>query len=271
MSVDASCGLVRSVVQARQSHWSGGAGWVWVMAVACGLGLLACDRSAPRKTAPEDAPATGPASRPAPAKTGSLEFRIAPPANRQSAMADPELTPANIADYVKRLSKPGGVEDIQTANERWQWFPLRGQADRFDGLITALDAAGRPHVLLSNKPQETMLTEDPGGWRLARVYETTDHRDRPAVGFTFDELGARRFARLTSANKEKRLAIVLDGEAFSAPLIRTTISQGGIIEMGANTSRQEVLRILHSLEAGSLRSRTDPERIREYVDEQPEP
>jgi len=46
------------------------------------------------------------------------------------------------------------------------------------------------------------------------------------VSFTLDRVGAKRFGKATSANIGRQLAIVLDGEIISAPVIRDTIASG---------------------------------------------
>ncbi|OGS37186.1 MAG: protein-export membrane protein SecD [Elusimicrobia bacterium RIFOXYB2_FULL_49_7] len=49
---------------------------------------------------------------------------------------------------------------------------------------------------------------------------------KAVVNMTLNGEGARRFAKITNANIDKRLAIVLDGQVFSAPSIRTKIPNG---------------------------------------------
>jgi preprotein translocase subunit SecD len=51
----------------------------------------------------------------------------------------------------------------------------------------------------------------------------------PAVSFTLLEAGAARFGRATAANIGRQIAILLDGQALSAPIIQTKITDSGII------------------------------------------
>jgi len=184
------------------------------------------------------------------AKAGALEFRICPtpPRGKNSPFESAEP----VDRYLKKLHEPSGPEEMRAANEPFLWFPIRGDESDFDGLIAGLDDKGKPHVLLYNKPYDTMLSEGPGGWRLSRAYQTSDDRGLPAVGFEFDELGAKRFARLTSAHKGWRMAILLDDEAYSAPVIKEVISRRGIIEMGGRVKPDEVKDLVRTLEAGAL-------------------
>jgi len=71
---------------------------------------------------------------------------------------------------------------------------------------------------------------------------------RPEVNFTLDRQGARIFSRLSGANINKQLAIVLDGRVVSAPRIQTKISDGrgritGIPEMDEAKMIAIVLRV----------------------------
>ena len=48
----------------------------------------------------------------------------------------------------------------------------------------------------------------------------------PEIHFTLDSKGAERFAEITRENVHQRLAIILDGELYSAPVIQTPIETG---------------------------------------------
>jgi len=73
----------------------------------------------------------------------------------------------------------------------------------------------------------------------------------PQVSMTFDKLGARLFGRITEANVGRRLAIVLDGTAYSAPVIREKIPSGRAQISGRFTS-EEAHDLAIVLRAGAL-------------------
>lgn len=74
---------------------------------------------------------------------------------------------------------------------------------------------------------------------------------QPVVSFRFDSLGARRFGEATSANVEKRFAIVLDNQVISAPRIQEPILGGsGIIRGSFTVETANDLALL--LRAGAL-------------------
>ncbi|MBH0237815.1 protein translocase subunit SecD [Methylobrevis albus] len=65
------------------------------------------------------------------------------------------------------------------------------------------------------------------GDRLADARAGFDPQTRePIVSFRFDNIGAARFAEITTANVGRPFAIVLDDKVLSAPVIREPITQG---------------------------------------------
>lgn len=83
----------------------------------------------------------------------------------------------------------------------------------------------------------------------ARV--TIGEFNEPIVSITFDSKGAREFDELTAANIGKRMAVVLDGKVYSAPVIRDRISGGrAIIEGTFTTAEANDLAVV--LRAGAL-------------------
>ena len=72
------------------------------------------------------------------------------------------------------------------------------------------------------------------------------------VQFELSRAGGRMFQRFSGANVGNYLAIVLDGEVMSAPVIRDRIGARGQIEMGAGTPLEEARDLALVLRAGSL-------------------
>lgn len=61
---------------------------------------------------------------------------------------------------------------------------------------------------------------------------------RPIISFTFNTAGGRAFCNATRANIGKRLAIQLDGEIISAPVVQSAICGGSGIITGQFTTQQ---------------------------------
>ena len=75
------------------------------------------------------------------------------------------------------------------------------------------------------------------------------------VTFELSRAGGREFSRFSGANVGNFLAIVLDGEVMSAPVIRDRIGARGQIEMGAGTPLEEARDLALVLRAGALPAR----------------
>lgn len=71
------------------------------------------------------------------------------------------------------------------------------------------------------------------------------------VNFSFDQVGARRFAAVTRANVGQPFAIVLDGKVISAPVIREPIT-GGRGQISGNYTAQSATDLALLLRAGAL-------------------
>ena len=61
---------------------------------------------------------------------------------------------------------------------------------------------------------------------------------RPIISFTFNASGGRAFCAVTRANIGKRLAILLDNEVISAPVVQSAICGGSGIITGSFTTQQ---------------------------------
>jgi preprotein translocase subunit SecD len=75
------------------------------------------------------------------------------------------------------------------------------------------------------------------GRDLRNARPTLDENNLPAIGFSLNSEGARKFGAATEANIGRQLAIVLDGRVTSAPVIQSRISDEGRIS-GAFTQQE---------------------------------
>ena len=85
--------------------------------------------------------------------------------------------------------------------------------------------------------------------RDARMAFNPDTNE-PVVNFKLDDKGARLFGDMTRNNIGRPLAIVLDGEVITAPVIRSAIGASGEISGGFTTTEASNLALL--LRAGAL-------------------
>jgi preprotein translocase subunit SecD len=90
-----------------------------------------------------------------------------------------------------------------------------------------------------------------GGADIADATPGFDQNNRPDVNFSFNARGGRAFGQLTQENVGRPIAIVLDGEVLSAPVIQTPIL-GGHGAITGNFTVAEAKRLAVLLRAGTL-------------------
>jgi preprotein translocase subunit SecD len=99
--------------------------------------------------------------------------------------------------------------------------------------------------LVNNEPELT------GGVITDALANIDPNSSSPIVSMTMNSEGATDWARITGANIDKRIAIMLDGVVFSAPAVRNKITGGrSQIEGMANMEEAKLLEIV--LKAGAL-------------------
>jgi preprotein translocase subunit SecD len=111
------------------------------------------------------------------------------------------------------------------------------------GVITLKDQAGAPVVVEDPALMTGDAVDD------ARV--DFDPQGQVEVALRMTAAGADDFARITSENVGRQLAIVLDGIVYSAPVIRSSIT-GGQASITGGFSTEEARRLKVVLKAGAL-------------------
>jgi preprotein translocase subunit SecD len=100
------------------------------------------------------------------------------------------------------------------------------------------------HVYLLKK------TPDIDGTKLTDARLSWDENNQPAVSFTFNPQGAQEFGNLTQNSIGKQLAIVLNNQVESAPVIRSRIESRG--QITGNFTQQEAEGLSVVLRSGAL-------------------
>ena len=88
------------------------------------------------------------------------------------------------------------------------------------------------------------------GRDLRNARPSLDSYNQPAVGFSLNQEGARKFGKATGENVGRNLAIVLDGQVRSAPRIDSRITDEGIIH--GSFTQQEAADLSLVLRSGAL-------------------
>ncbi len=185
-------------------------------------------------------------------RAGVLGFRIAPTLPGTAHDKTLALTKTEYKTYMSRLDEQG-PPTTGNANDKYLWFPVHNKCRSIAPGLVVGEHAGKKYVLLYNQTGYTMLN-DPGNpsWSVSSAYRVRDAMGKPAVGFNLDKRGAKLMVRLTGAHKGHFIAVLLDDEVYSAPVLRSTIYHRGVIE--GNFTVQEVDELIRILEGRPLPS-----------------
>ncbi|WP_133271751.1 protein translocase subunit SecDF [Hymenobacter radiodurans] len=90
-----------------------------------------------------------------------------------------------------------------------------------------------------------------GGEVVSDARQDYDQGGRPEVSMQMNPTGARRWQKLTAANVGRQVAIVLDDNVYSAPVVQAEIS-GGNSSISGNFTIEEAQDLSNVLKAGKL-------------------
>jgi preprotein translocase subunit SecD len=93
------------------------------------------------------------------------------------------------------------------------------------------------------------------GRDLRNARPSLDENNQPAVSFTLNNEGGRKFGQVTGENIGRRLAIILDGRVQSAPNIESRITTDGRIT--GSFTNEEVQNLSLILRSGALPAKLD--------------
>lgn len=163
-------------------------------------------------------------------KTAQLEFKMVDDSSPLAAEIPASIKPGEEDALLKRFE-----EKLPPDHE----ILFEKLMNRETGEVTK-----RPIFL----KKEVLMTGD----LLTEAKVTIDQRfNEPYVSLTFNAPGAKLFEDITAANVKKRLAIILDGTVYSAPVIQERIS-GGNAQITGRFSMDEAKDLAIVLRAGAL-------------------
>ncbi len=199
---------------------------------------------------------------------GVLEFRILAERNTGSpnltTHADARLQ-VQISDYAKQLQERG---PRWRPGDLYKWIEVADVvdfmgADSIDEVEQSKDSrlkivekyAGKWFVLAHAEPQFGLLRDSKPKWKLIDAWPGIDSSSGgPCLFFRLDPRGGQLFGRLTRANLQRPMAIVLDDKAQSSANINSMIQEQGQIASRRFTN-EKVNEIVSTLRAGTLPSK----------------
>lgn len=150
---------------------------------------------------------------------------------------------SRIASEWRLVVELPGVTDIQAAAQLIGETPVLEFRTPRPGVdmtatSTTYDMAFEPTKLTGSYLKRSALVFDP-------------NTNRPLVELTFNDEGAEMFAQMTKANIGKQIAIYLDGQPISAPMVNEEITGGKAVITG-DFSIEEAKVLVGRLNAGAL-------------------
>ena len=163
-------------------------------------------------------------------------------------VAEPIVAPHGVAGDQILVQLPG-VEDVAGAKEIIRSTGLlelklveEGPAPSREFLLQTRNGVVPPDMEVLSGADET-LAAAPGstvyylvrrvapvtGRDLRNARPTLDEFNQPAISFSFNREGARKFGSFTAASVGRNLAIIMDNRVYSAPVIQERIADEGRI------------------------------------------
>lgn len=183
-------------------------------------------------------------------KTAKLEFKF----------VNDEIAPNQLKDWLDKAKK-AGVEFKK--GERFSDYVNEVNASIKSDLPAGYEIAFSKTVskvtneITNLEPYLIDISAPLSGDELQEAIVRIDQQqNRPYVGLEFKPNGAKIFEKITGENIGRRMAIVLDGNVYSAPVIQTKIAGGSAqITLGMgdyNTAMTEARDLALVLRAGAL-------------------
>ena len=183
-------------------------------------------------------------------RTAKLEFKF----------VNDEISPATLNEWLEKAKK-AGVE--YKKGERWSDYISEINKNLVNDLPKGFEIAfsktmnKNTNVVTDLEPYLVEVGAPLTGEELQEAIVRIDQQqNRPYVGLEFKPQGAKIFEEITGANIGKRLAIVLDGNVYSAPVVQGRIAGGSAqITLGAgdyNSTMMEARDLALVLRAGAL-------------------
>jgi len=172
-----------------------------------------------------------------------------------------EKGPLNVRARDARWAKINRIEAWLDSVQQLQLLDQSPQAYFRGRGMVAEEYDGAYWVLLWDTPDRRLTPNDDSEWAVAAAFNSTDQSGRPAIGFRMNARGSRLMGELTGGNIGNKMAILLDDEVYTAPVVQGRITRNGIITGNFSTAEREY--IIRVLNAGSLQAKLSSEPLSE--------
>jgi SecD/SecF fusion protein len=197
---------------------------------------------------------------------GVLDFRIAVTQGKAEGLdvADlrnqlAEVGPDNTDSPVAGWFKINNLDQWVETPAQLALLLSNPQAFFVSRALEAAEYDGSVYLLLYDDDSRSMTHKNGNKWSVTSAYQTADQFGRPAIAFRLDGAGGGKMGRLTGPNVNEPMAIVLDGQVYTAPNLNSQINGQG--QITGSFSQKEIGYLLRTLAAGSLEARLSNDPI----------
>ncbi|PAF43561.1 protein translocase subunit SecD [Helicobacter sp. 11S02596-1] len=183
----------------------------------------------------------------------------------QFGLAEPSVTQQGEEDIlvqlpgIKTAQEEQRARDLISKTAHLQMMAVDEERNPQVGTMTELEAQKYGDVILpfadssGESGGKILLKAVPilDGNMLTDAQVVYDQNHQPVVSFSLDSQGAKIFGDFSGANINKRMAIVLDGKVYSAPVIRERIG-GGSGQISGGFSVEQASDLAIALRSGAL-------------------
>lgn len=156
---------------------------------------------------------------------------------------------------IKNIQEEKRAIDLISKSAHLQMMAVDEERANRSNTMSSSEAQKLGDVLLPfvNSNEKILLKSIPiiDGEMITDAKVSYDQNSQPVVAFSLDSKGARIFGDFSGANIGKRMAIVLDGVVYSAPVIRERIG-GGSGQISGNFTSEEASDLAIALRSGAL-------------------
>ncbi len=175
-------------------------------------------------------------------KTALLEFRLVDDTgvmtNLSKALLDKKMSLDQYFELQQAHKIPADMAKVVPAG--WEVLPQRKDAERVGGSYLVVKSASE---ITGGMLVDAKISFGGGSNQMVSGF--------PSVSLEFNAEGAKLFGLVTEANINKQLAIVLDNQIQSAPVIRSAIPDGHAVIEG-NFTAEDAKLLSTVLKAGAL-------------------
>lgn len=167
--------------------------------------------------------------------------------NRIDALGNKEITIETLGEDKILLQAPGFSD---TAKLRY----MVGKTSKLTFHLVDDQKKNNDLLYLNDeKNNEYSLVKTPilDGTLLKNAFANINNNGQTTVNFSLNKKGTEIFAEVSAANIGKRIAIVIDEQVISAPVIREAITGGGV-EISGGFDFEEARNLATSLRSGAL-------------------